>query len=200
MRMQATTTTPLFAATLRPDRSLRLAGGWVAFAIAFVVAVPFLLAVEGFLLPGLVAFVAAGAALGTRFVATRESRAHPEYKAALVAAAGAGDTVLTLCFDGGWSQAAHRVLRNATLEAWEAYGCPAPGPQRPGEGEVLARAASSEPILRYADTAPRAGMTGRIAEMCLYAGTGVGAVTGIPPAAEVVARLAAEAGLNEPGR
>lgn len=143
---------------------------------------------------------AAGAALGTRFVATRESRAHPEYKAALVAAAGAGDTVLTLCFDGGWSQAAHRVLRNATLEAWEAYGCPAPGPQRPGEGEVLARAASSEPILRYADTAPRAGMTGRIAEMCLYAGTGVGAVTGIPPAAEVVARLAAEAGLNEPGR
>jgi len=64
MRMQATTTTPLFAATLRPDRSLRLAGGWVAFAIAFVVAVPFLLAVEGFLLPGLVAFVAAGAALG----------------------------------------------------------------------------------------------------------------------------------------
>ena len=136
---------------------------------------------------------ASGAMLGTRFVATRESRAHPDYKAALLAAR-AGDTTLTLCFDGGWPQAAHRVLRNATLDAWEAHGSPthAAG-ARPGEGDVVAHASGGEAILRYEDTAPRVGMTGNIAEMCLYAGTGVGAITDLPSAAEVVARLAAEA-------
>ena len=37
----------------------------------------------------------------------------------------------------GWPQAAHRVLRNETLEAWEAVGCPPPG-ARPGENDVIA--------------------------------------------------------------
>jgi len=35
--MQVTTTTPLFAATLRPDRSLRMAGGWIALVLAGIV-------------------------------------------------------------------------------------------------------------------------------------------------------------------
>lgn len=53
MPMQATTTSPLFAATLRPDRSLRLAGGWVGLGAAGIVAAPFLLSVPEFVLPGL---------------------------------------------------------------------------------------------------------------------------------------------------
>ena len=40
-------------------------------------------------------------------------------------AAAAGDAVYTEAFDGGWPDAPHRVLRNATLTAWEAAGRPA---------------------------------------------------------------------------
>lgn len=130
---------------------------------------------------------ASAAMLGTRFVATQESRAHPEYKRRLVEATG-GDTALTVCFDGGWPYAAHRVLRNPTLERWEALGCPPPG-RRPGEGEVVATASNGEPVLRYEDTAPRSGMTGQVLDMALYAGTGCGAIADVPPAAVLIERL-----------
>jgi NAD(P)H-dependent flavin oxidoreductase YrpB (nitropropane dioxygenase family) len=133
---------------------------------------------------------AKGALLGTRFVATVESRAHPDYKAAIVRATAA-DTALTVCYDGGWPYAAHRVLRNSTLEAWEAAGSPPVG-QRPGEGEIVAYTASGEPIYRYEDTGPRVGMTGDIAAMCLYAGTSCAGISDIPTAAEVMARLERE--------
>jgi uncharacterized membrane protein len=61
--MQVTTTSPLFAATLRPDRSLRMAGGWLALALAGIVGTPFLVAMPEFVLPGLVAFALAVAGL-----------------------------------------------------------------------------------------------------------------------------------------
>ena len=134
---------------------------------------------------------AAAASLGTRFVATRESRAHAQYKR-LLAEAETGDAALTVCFEGGWPYAAHRVLRNSTLETWETAGCPPVG-QRPGEGERVGATASGEPIFRYEDTAPRIGMTGGIETMCLYAGTGVGQITDVPPAAEIISRLWNEA-------
>jgi nitronate monooxygenase len=89
-----------------------------------------------------------GAMLGTRFVASRESRAHLAYKERLTQAS-AGETALTVCFDGDWPYATHRVLRNGTLEGWEASGCPPRG-ARPGEGEVVGRAASGELIRRAA--------------------------------------------------
>ncbi len=128
-----------------------------------------------------------GAMLGTRFVATRESGAHPAYKERLTQAS-AGATALTVCFDGDWPYAAHRVLRNGTLEAWEASGCP-PAGQRPGEGERVGRTASGEPILRYDDTAPRHGMSGDVLDMALYAGTSSAVIRDIPIAADLVARL-----------
>ena len=145
---------------------------------------------DGATVARVLALGASGAMLGTRFVATRESRAHSVYKRALVAARGASDTALTLCFDGGWPFAAHRVLRNATLEGWEASGCPPPG-SRPGEGDVMGWTVGGEAILRYEDTAPRDGMSGdALTEACLYAGTGVGAIHEADlPAAEVVRRL-----------
>lgn len=61
--MQVTTTTPLFAATLRPERSIRTLGGWIGLALAAIVAAPFLLAIPEFVLPGLVAFGLAAVAL-----------------------------------------------------------------------------------------------------------------------------------------
>jgi nitronate monooxygenase len=134
---------------------------------------------------------AQGAMLGTRFVATQESRAHEEYKRQLVGAKY-GDTALTVCFNGGWPHAPHRVLRNSTLNAWEAAGCPQPG-SRPGEGQTVACSTNGEPIPRYEDTAPRIGMTGDVEAMALYAGQGVGQVTDVPKAGELVRRLWKEA-------
>jgi len=128
-----------------------------------------------------------GAMLGTRFVATRESRAHPAYKERLTQAT-TGETALTVCFDGSWPYAAHRVLRNETLEGWEASGCP-PAGQRPGEGETVGQTASGEPILRYDDTAPRQGMGGDVLDMALYAGTSSAVIRDIPGGAALVARL-----------
>jgi nitronate monooxygenase len=129
---------------------------------------------------------AAGAMLGTRFVATAESAAHPAYKAALVAA-GEAATALTICFDGDWPHAPHRVLRNATLERWESAGCPAPG-RRPGEDVVPARRAGV-PIARYDDAPPLAGDAGAVEEMCLYAGSGCAAIGDVPSAAALIRRL-----------
>jgi nitronate monooxygenase len=129
---------------------------------------------------------AAGAMLGTRFVATAESAAHPEYKAALVAA-GEHATALTVCFDGDWPGAPHRVLRNATLERWEAAGCPAPG-RRPGE-DAPAALRAGVPIARYDDAPPLVGDAGGVGEMCLYAGAGCVGIDDVPSAAELVDRL-----------
>jgi nitronate monooxygenase len=129
---------------------------------------------------------AAGVMLGTRFVATVEADVHPEYAARVVAATGA-DTVHTMLFDGGWPNAAHRVLANSTYRRWVDAGCRPPG-ERPGEGEVLGEH-EGVPIPRYSADDPRRATTGDIEAMCLYAGTGVGAVTTVEPAAELVAQL-----------
>src|SRR5690242_18204634 len=59
-----------------------------------------------------------GAMLGTRFVATIESHAHPAFKREVVAA-HARDTALTICFQDGWP-AMHRALRNRTFVMWDA--------------------------------------------------------------------------------
>ena len=130
---------------------------------------------------------AMGALLGTRFVATRESRAHPDYKQKLIEAKG-NSTALTVCFEAGWPYSAQRVLRNSTLEAWESAGSPPIG-SRPGEDDVIAAYDDGDPILRYQGTEPREGMTGNIEAMCLYSGTGSGAIEDLPPAGELVERL-----------
>ncbi|ROO25001.1 2-nitropropane dioxygenase [Salinisphaera orenii MK-B5] len=133
---------------------------------------------------------AVAAMLGTRFVATRESAAHPVYCRALLDA-DAQDTARTLCFDGGWSGAVHRVLRNDTLEAWEAAGCP-PAGCRPGEGGIIAYTEAGAPVYRYDDTPAMVGMTGRPASASLFAGCGVGAIDDVPEAGALVARLGRE--------
>jgi nitronate monooxygenase len=132
---------------------------------------------------------AAGAALGTRLVATQESRAHPEYKRALVEAGGARDTVLTTCLNKGWPNAPHRILRgNGTFQMWEAAGSP-PAGGRPGENDVVARTMSGAPVERYTVAVPEEGMAGEILSLGTFAGAGVGDVRDTPPAGELVRRI-----------
>ncbi len=134
---------------------------------------------------------AEAAMLGTRFVATLESRAHPRYKQRLVEAASA-DAALTLVFDGAWPFGPHRVLRSPTVDTWEAAGCPWPG-DRPGEGDVVLERPDGRRIPRYDDAPPIAGDAGDVDAACLYAGAGVGDIDDLPPAAEVLVRLASTA-------
>jgi nitronate monooxygenase len=132
---------------------------------------------------------AAGAMLGTRFAATDEADVHPDWSARLVAASPS-DTVLTGLFDGGWPGAPHRVLRNSTYRRWDEAGRPPPG-SRPGEGDVVARRDGVD-IERYSADEPRRDTTGELEAMCLYAGRGVGRITSVEAAADVVSRIAAE--------
>jgi nitronate monooxygenase len=132
---------------------------------------------------------AIGVAMGTRFLATPEADVHPDWAARLVGASAA-DTVLTGCFDGGWPDAPHRVLRNSTYRRWDEAGRP-PAGSRPGEGDVIAHHDAVD-IERYAADEPRRVTTGDPEAMCLYAGQGVGLVTSVEPAAVVTSRIAAE--------
>jgi NAD(P)H-dependent flavin oxidoreductase YrpB (nitropropane dioxygenase family) len=135
------------------------------------------------------AAIGAGAdvvSLGTAFAASTESLAHHRYRERLVAATAA-DTELTDLYDIGWA-APHRVLRTRVLEAWEAAGRP-PSGGRPGEGEIVARAATG-PIVRYSMVPAVGGTTGDIDAMALYAGCGVGSIVAVEDARAIVERIA----------
>ncbi len=128
---------------------------------------------------------AAAARVGTRFVATTESGAHPAYVQALLSARSAQETVLTTAFSGGWPDAPHRVLRSAVAAA-EAF-----------DGDVVGHLVADgkrSPIPRFAVATPSRQVEGNVAAMALYAGDGVGDVHEVRPAAAVVADLVATLG------
>lgn len=128
---------------------------------------------------------AAGARVGTRFVATTESRGHPVYLQALVDAQSGDDTVLTEAFSGGWPDAPHRVLRSA-LDAAENF-----------DGEVVGhvmRARGREAMARFDVSTPSRQVEGEIAAMAMYAGTGVGEIRDVRSAADVVRELVSALG------
>jgi NAD(P)H-dependent flavin oxidoreductase YrpB (nitropropane dioxygenase family) len=129
--------------------------------------------------------------MGTRFLTATEAATHETYRRHVVGATS-DDAVYTRCFDGGWPDAPHRALRNATLAGWEAAGSPS-GPNRPGEGDVVAVDAAGRRHRRYEDLMPLPGMEGALAEMAMYAGQSVALVDDIRPAADIVAGTAAQA-------
>src|SRR5262245_11329932 len=79
---------------------------------------------------------AAGVWIGTRFLASQEAAIHPRYRELLLGATEDDTVLLEELFDIRWPKAPHRVLRNKTVEAWEAAGRP-PSGKRPGEGDVV---------------------------------------------------------------
>ena len=123
---------------------------------------------------------AEGALIGTRFYASVESEGAAEAKQRIVAA-GAGDSVRSVLFDlargnpwpGGYTG---RCLRNAFVERWL------------GREEELA--AQGEAVAREYAAARRRGDFDTAA---VIAGEACGLIHDIPPAAEIVARIMAEA-------
>ncbi len=122
---------------------------------------------------------AAGARIGTRFVASAESGAHPAWVQALLAASAA-DTCLTETFSSMWPNAPHRVLRSAVTAANAA------SENVVGEMQLGGQAV---PVERFSAICPSGSTTGRIEAMALYAGTSVANVDRVQPAAEIVAEL-----------
>ena len=103
--------------------------------------------------------------VGTRFVSSPESGAHPDYVQKLLEATG-DDAVLTEWFSEGWPDAPHRVLRCALDSA-----------RRSGWRGIVPPYREVEHVTT---------------DMAMYAGVGVGEVSASLPAAEVVADLVSE--------
>jgi nitronate monooxygenase len=123
---------------------------------------------------------AAGVRVGTRFVATVESGAHPAYIEALLKASAA-DTVMTTAFSGFWPNAPHRALRSA-VAALEAFEGETVGERMMGSTTIT--------IPKGSVGSPNKQTTGTIAAMPLYAGESVGSVTQVQAAGDVVRELA----------
>jgi len=122
---------------------------------------------------------AQGALLGTRFLATKESPLHPNFKQAVLDSDG-HDTVLTEIPDiaraNVWPGAMARSRRNAFIERWAGR-----------EWELRARQPEAAAALQ------RALETGDADNASLLIGQDAGLIHDIPPAGELVERIVAEA-------
>jgi nitronate monooxygenase len=143
---------------------------------------------------------AVAAVLGTRFLMTEESRAHPAYKQRLMEAR---ETVLTELFGVGWP-APHRVIWNEAAERWvgddrrgprwvrlaNKLSAPLAARSPASLQERLVRLQSARLPLLSAQP-PTAGLPSRLLDVTpLYAGEAVARLHDIRPAADVVAELA----------
>jgi NAD(P)H-dependent flavin oxidoreductase YrpB (nitropropane dioxygenase family) len=122
---------------------------------------------------------AAGAWIGTRFVATIESQASPAHKKAILEARP-GDTIRTAIWDLIWGRAwpgvEVRAIRNSVTERWLGR-----------EDEIPAH---RDEINAALDAAARRGDAD---EMDLLAGEGAGFITTLAPAAALVREIAGDA-------
>jgi enoyl-[acyl-carrier protein] reductase II len=135
-----------------------------------------------------------GVWVGSRFVATAESAAHPDYKARLVAAGGA-DTERTAIFGPEWPDFnPMRVLRTKTVADWtdRLAEVPTDTSTLPVIGHTLL---GDQPVdlHQFASFPPIHQTTGDIDQMALLAGQGVGLITSTPPAAAVIDDMTTQA-------
>jgi nitronate monooxygenase len=146
---------------------------------------------------GLVAALALGAkgvVIGTRFIASDEAFAHPEYVASVLPATETS-SVSTDIFEVGWPGRPHRVLRNSTVALWESEPEPRRRPLE-REPEIVARrvrGSTEERIPRFWVDSPTADVVEGAEAMALYAGPSAGLVHRTLPAAEIVASVVREA-------
>jgi NAD(P)H-dependent flavin oxidoreductase YrpB (nitropropane dioxygenase family) len=143
---------------------------------------------------------AAAAVIGTRFLASEESGAHPAYKGRLESGS---ETILTELFGMGWPRAPHRVLPNAATGRWLGADPRGPAALRALHGAIspVARRTPISVQMRLAGRAragaldlsppaPTAGMPAETVETHpLYAGETVARIRDTRPAAELLREL-----------
>jgi len=145
--------------------------------------------VDGRGVAAVLALGAQAAVLGTRFLASSESRAHPEYKQKLVEAAGE-DTVHTIIFGFGWPYAPVRTLKTAFVKEWQ--GKEEQGQQSNPDEPVIGHtiiAGQEMPVLRFMGMPPNADSSGDIELRSLLAGQVVGQIRDVRPAGDIVREL-----------
>jgi nitronate monooxygenase len=127
---------------------------------------------------------AAGARVGTRFVATVESGAHPLYKQAIVDA-GPDSTEITdvfaVCPLCASSTRRPRVLR-AAIDAVRRF-----------DGDVVGTSAlggRTFDVPKGSGLPAESSATGHVDAMAMYAGEGVGSISAVVPAAALVEEFA----------
>ena len=135
------------------------------------------------------------AVLGTRFLMTPESGAHPGYRERLAAAS---ETVLTELFGMAWP-ARHRVVENEALRRWKARERPiralnrltAPLAARaPAALQERLLAAQRPGLPLFSPFAPTDDRPASLVDAgALYAGETVGRIRDVRPAAELVGTL-----------
>ena len=126
-----------------------------------------------------------GVRVGTRFIASTESGAVRQYVEAVLAA-GADDSVATGRYSNGCPlcPSSHRVLRSA-LEAADALSDDVAMEMVVGDRRM--------PIPRFGAYPPAGPVEGHVEAGAMYAGAGVGSITEVKPAAEIVRELSAGA-------
>jgi nitronate monooxygenase len=143
---------------------------------------------------------ASAAVLGTRFLLSNESHAHPEYKRRCLEA---GETVLTELFGLGWPDAPHRVVPNGATRRWLRADSRGPRwilaanrltarlarriPSALQDRAIIAQRAS-QPLLGPQPPTDD-GPTSLLDSGPLYAGTSVARISDIRPAADLVKAL-----------
>ncbi len=120
--------------------------------------------------------------IGTRFIAAKESGAHPKYVQALIDS-NAEDTILTETFSVGWPNAHHRVLKSCVEQVNSFKG------DIVGERDL---GGEKKSVLKGSIALPTKQTTGHIEAMALYAGESVGAVEEVKSAAEIISELTRE--------
>ncbi|MCP4316863.1 MAG: NAD(P)H-binding protein [Hyphomicrobiales bacterium] len=135
-----------------------------------------------------------GVWIGTRFVAAAESAVACEYKDRLVSS-GTDHTIITELFGRHHPEFNPiRVLNNQVVMEWKdrIAEIPADNSGEPviGQMDLLGQ---PTPLHKFTNMVPMTGATGDFEEMPLLAGEGLGLIHDLPPAAEIVARLAEEA-------
>jgi nitronate monooxygenase len=125
-----------------------------------------------------------GVRLGTRFVATVESGAHPLYKDAIVEA-DAVESVLTDKYATAWPDEVRqaRVLERAIAAADT-------GPDPVGR---MTMGGTEIELPRFHPAPPTGEMSGEIAAMPMYAGESAGAIKTVEHAADIVRRIVQDA-------
>jgi NAD(P)H-dependent flavin oxidoreductase YrpB (nitropropane dioxygenase family) len=137
------------------------------------------------------------AVLGTRFLLSEESRAHPDYKLRCLQA---DRTLLTELFGLGWAEAPHRVVPNAATRRWLGSDPRGPGwirlanrlaspiVMRVPEGLQDRALAIQRPALPFLgpSMALDDGPASLVDSGPLYAGASVTRISDIRPAAQIV--------------
>jgi len=127
--------------------------------------------------------------VGTRFLASFEAYAHPQYKDRVVAA-GVGDTARHLIFGPEFPDASTRGLRNRIVGEWERRDDPPPYRLVPdSELPVIGQAriyGQEFPMKRFSGFPPTPEFTGDLEEMSLLAGESVGQTKRLTSAASII--------------